>query len=252
MTATLKSIIISSFSGLKKVSSIQAQKYLFIIGHMRSGSSLMLHLLVNHPELVGSGENNASYHQTRDLHKLELKSRIAQKTFFKNYSFVVDQINHNKFTSNFKFLNQQPIHFLFLIRKPIPTISSILRLSDQFYNGKWTEEMAINYYCDRLNGMEKLYSNIDQSKNVKVVKYEDLVQNPITELSSIQNKLGLSSSFSTDYNTYAFTGKKGDPSENIRKGSVAKIDKPIHSTISSDDLKKLNKAYEDCLHHLNL
>src|SRR5262245_57001546 len=68
--ATLHSI------GVKPASTI------LILGHMRSGSTLLLHILLTNPEVIGCGERNAVYRSPEDFDKLEIASRFAQRAPF--------------------------------------------------------------------------------------------------------------------------------------------------------------------------
>lgn len=54
--------------------------YLFVMGHMRSRSSLLTHILLSHPTMLGLGESNAIYESNLKL--LYMKS----KTLLKNRS----------------------------------------------------------------------------------------------------------------------------------------------------------------------
>jgi len=72
----------------------------FIMGHMRCGSTLLLHILLTNREMIGCGERNAAYCSHRDLDKLEIFARAAQRAPFRRFGYVVDQINHDQFTPN--------------------------------------------------------------------------------------------------------------------------------------------------------
>ena len=247
----IKSTIATAFGSYKNRISQKDQKWLFLIGHMRSGSSLLLHLLINHPDLLGHGESNSTYNQTNNLHILELKSRWTHHSFFKNYEYFVDQINHNQFTPNFHLLNQAPVSFIFLIREPFATVSSLLRLSEQFYKNKWTVSMAIDYYCERMKGMAKLYQAIDNQSQISAVRYEHLISHPERALKNIQVNLNLQTAFSTTYDIYKFTGKKGDPGTSIKEKKIVKKEKPLLD-FTPEQINKLEENYNSCIKLMNL
>ena len=49
-------------------------RYVFILAHMRSGSTLLAHLLASHPDFVGAGETKVCYRTPADLPQLILKT----------------------------------------------------------------------------------------------------------------------------------------------------------------------------------
>ena len=49
-------------------------RYIFILGHMRSGSSLLAHILADNAEVAGAGESHITYQTPRDLPKLILRT----------------------------------------------------------------------------------------------------------------------------------------------------------------------------------
>ena len=93
---------------------IRPPRVLFIMGHMRSGSTLLMHLLVNHPQIIGCGERSVAYRSDDDLDKLELAARRSQHSLFRQVSYVVDQLNHDQFTPERGFapVGTRSLHFL--------------------------------------------------------------------------------------------------------------------------------------------
>src|SRR5688572_25028043 len=70
---------------------LHAAGYLFVIGHMRSYSSLLAHILGSHPRIVGYAEMHQKYRTVLDL--LEL-SRKVERTCDKGCAgrYVLDKI----------------------------------------------------------------------------------------------------------------------------------------------------------------
>src|SRR5215470_14567177 len=79
---------------------VRPPRIVFIMGHMPSGTTLLLHLLISNPELIACGERNTAYRSADDLDKLEIAARQSQRSMFRQVSYVVDQINHDEFTPN--------------------------------------------------------------------------------------------------------------------------------------------------------
>ena len=55
-----------------------ARRYLFVLGHMRSYSSLLCHILGSHPQINGYCETHVKYRSRFDL--LRLRSRVVKLT----------------------------------------------------------------------------------------------------------------------------------------------------------------------------
>lgn len=206
---------------------------------MRSGSSLLMHLLVSHEELLGIGERNVVFQKPRDLSKLELISRWKYRQLFSNQKYFVDQINHNKFTPYHSLWNEYPIQIIFLVRNPSESISSLLNLSKQHYNDKWSLEMAENYYTNRLLGMQQIYDSITVKTSALCIQYEELISDPEKELVRIQSFLALKNSIKSSYELFDFSRKSGDPSAQILEGKIIKTNKNLHK-IPADSLEKMN------------
>src|SRR5580658_6689096 len=99
---------------------------LLLLGHMRSGSTLLLHLLMTNPEVSAMGERGAVYASRADLARLTIAARIARRSPFRRLRYVVDQVNHNQLTPNSRLVQDPRIRILFLLRRPERTIASIL------------------------------------------------------------------------------------------------------------------------------
>ncbi|MDY7013544.1 MAG: sulfotransferase family protein, partial [Cyanobacteriota bacterium] len=52
---------------------LQPYRVLFILSHMRSGSSLLTHILNSNPEIIGYGETHLQYSSEADFKRLMLK-----------------------------------------------------------------------------------------------------------------------------------------------------------------------------------
>ena len=145
-----------------------------IMGHMRSGSTLLLHILLTNPRLIGCGERNAAYSSHLDLDKLAVAARLAQRAPFRRVQYAVDQINHDKFTPSGDFLKDERVLLIFLVRNPAPTIHSILELTRTFYGGAWTVEKTVDYYCRRLRTLTEHATCLEDKQKVMALTYDEL------------------------------------------------------------------------------
>ena len=214
-----------------------------IMGHMRSGSTLLLHILLTNPRLIGCGERNAAYRSHLDLDKLEIEARIAQRAPFRRVRYAVDQINHDKFTPSREFLKDERVLLIFLIRDPPPTIHSILELTRTFYGGAWTVETTVDYYCRRLRTLTEHASGLEGKQKAMALSYDALVDDTPTVLRGLETFLGLDARLRERYAIQRFTGKHGDPSEKIRAGRIVRRRVEPRTEIPPDELKRATEAY---------
>jgi hypothetical protein len=194
---------------------------LLILGHMRSGSSLLLHLLLTNPDIIACGERNSAYKSERDLDWLELETRLQRRAPFRRFRYVADQINHDKFTPNEALLRHPRVRLLFLVREPIGSISSVINLTRAFYE-EWPAAKAVYYYAQRLTTLARLAERAIPRGNALFTTYDDLINNTSVELERMRKFLGLETGFSQTYNLHNFTGMRGDPSERIRAGRIVR------------------------------
>ena len=215
----------------------------FIMGHMRSGSTLLLHILITNPDLIGCGERNTPYNSTLDLDKLAIHARLAQRAPFRRVSYAVDQINHDHLTPNRELLNDDRVRLIFLTRDPASTIHSIVKLSRTFYDGAWTAERAVDYYCRRLQTLAELAEGAGREGRAIALGYDALVDDTATVLERLENFLEVEKPFSEQYAIQRFTGRRGDPSEKIRAGRIVQRRVEPHGAIPSPELERATEVY---------
>lgn len=245
-----KTLALSVYGGYTRIFGSRMPQFLLVLGHMRSGSSLLLHLLVNHPDIDGQGEQNTPYRSARDLLRWRLRYHRRQGPLPQWPHYLVDQVNHNCLTPNPDLLRREDLKVLLLLRAPQPTIASLIKLSDRFYEGRWTEEAAIAHYLDRYRKLAELADKLIP-EHALALTYRDLTGQTEVCLAAIQGFLNLESSLSSHYQRQPFTGKRGDPTEKIYTGRVL-----ANATASSKDSpgapEVLEAAYEECMERLSL
>lgn len=234
--------------GLRSIG-IRPPRIGFIMGHMRSGSTLLMHILISNPELIGCGERNVPYRSADDLDKLEIAARRSQSSLFRGVSYVVDQINHDEFTPVSDLFNSERVRCIFLIREPEEAIQSLLRLT-QPSSDPWSVKRAIDYYVDRLNSLTVFRERV--GGRAIALTYRELVDHVPETLKRLTSFLSLNSPLQHEYSIQTFTGRRGDTSERIRSGRIARG--PFEATfpISECQRQRLHEAYTSCLSNLEL
>ncbi len=221
---------------------------LLLQGHMRSGSTLLMHILISHPAIIGSGERNVSYATPRDFYRLELGTRFRRQRFLSPCRYVADQVNHNRFLTDAQLLNDPRVRSIFLIREPAAALASMVEVLGPFY--KMTAEDALTYYADRLAGLSHLGASLKHPGAGAFLTYDDLVHRTEPTLRSLKRFLGLDAPLSEQYRSFDFTGHRGDPSDRIRAGRILRNLPRRAVRVHRDLLERAESAYETCLRTL--
>jgi len=217
--------------------------YILILSHMRSGSSLLLHLLQTSSEINGCGERNTTYERQTDLTLLAIKSMSArQQSLLANYS--ADQINHTRFVKSEDLLLLPSVYPIILTREPKGAIESMVDVLGRFYDFDINDALA--HYRERLPTLARYAELLQSHGRMLSLTYDELVHETDVSLVRIRSYLALQSELSSRYSTFDFTGKRGDPSPRIQSGKVLGESKRYLDVISSTDLRQLTELYDTC------
>lgn len=195
---------------------------LLVLGHMRSGSTLLGHVLLTNPEIAGVGERNAPYAGPADLSRLVLATRRAARAPRARWRYVVDQVNHNHLTPGPALLAHPRLRLLFLLREPAASVASILALTREHY-GAWSVERAVSYYAERLDALAETARRIDHGERAGFITYADLTGRTAETLVRLRDFLGTGAAFSERYAIRDFTGTRGDPGAKILSGRIERV-----------------------------
>ncbi|MEL4896994.1 sulfotransferase family protein [Crocosphaera sp. Alani8] len=219
-------------------------RILFVLSHMRSGSSLLTHLLNSNPEIIGYGETHINYSSELDFEKLMFKVYWTIKDYKMNHKYVLDKVLHNhKFLAD-DFLISEQVYSIFLIRKPQRTLASILEIKPH-----WSEEKALNYYEERLEILESYAKLINNKKQSLLITSDQLINQTDLVFNKFQKFLQTKESFSEQYETLRTTGRKGigDSSENIKAGYIIRNRRESDTKFSGELVEKATDSFKQCL-----
>jgi hypothetical protein len=219
------------------------------MGHMRSGSTLLTHILLMNRAFIGCGERNVAYRSAEDLDRLEIAARMEQRQIFSQVQYVVDQLNHDKFIPDPELLRCERIRGIFLLRDAEETIQSLLNLTKP-YSDDWPVERAVDYYVRRTNSLTA-YADILGERAIALT-YADLVDRTPAALRRIESFLDLKSELRPEYSMQPFTGKRGDPSDGIRLGRIERRAAQTVVLTPESEVRRATEAYRSCLSRFNL
>jgi len=211
----------------------EEKKYIFVISHMRCFSTLLCHILGSNDQISGYSEMLHPYDGNSDLMRLRYWTYLTQGRQNKG-NFVLDKILHNEFTVPEAFLKDQNFRFVFLLRKPEETFSSIRRMvkNDRgVFNGWYdNQQLVLDYYTNRLAEMENECRQTNG--NSVFIPSERLIENSESVLKSLGDWLDIEDPLKTTYQMFRYSGLPcfGDPSFRNKK---MKID--THHMVNTTD-----------------
>ncbi len=221
------------------------KKYLFVVSHMRSRSTVLCHILGNNPEICGYKELHQSYKGQLSLINMQIELVKDLNCKLSN-KYLLDKILNN-FTITDEILNKTKPKILFLLREPEATIKSIINMGNKTGVSWYKDPLKVTeYYCKRMRNMEQLYYR-SGSENL-FIDSNELVENTEVTLKKITEWLQLIEPLKPTYNTFKDTGVIGfgDPLENIKSG-ILKATKSYADIILPDHLlTKAEDSFSKC------
>jgi hypothetical protein len=222
---------------------------LFIVGHMRSGSTLLLHILNTNPAISGYGETHREYRTTRDFAYLTFNVCRAFRRFRARGRYVLDKILYNDYVVNPELLEGDRVKLVFLVRSPEQSIPSILRFQPRHIH---TEAQALDYYVKQLKMVEKYARRKNDPRGSFFLTYDQLMGDPDPLLADLTAFLGLETPLSSEYETIWSTGQRGkrgfgDDSPEIKAGKIVKKRNRQKIDLAPETVRRARIAYEHCL-----
>ena len=227
-------------------------RYIFVISHMRSFSSLLCHILGSHGEIDGYAETHQSYYDRTDLHRL---TREVQETTGAPVAgkYVLDKMLNDQQHIAPGVLARSNVRVLFLVRNAEETIRSILNMAHAAGSkGRFSDPVrVVDYYATRLQQLESYSAQL--GRNALFLESERLLSDTEAVLYGLSRWLDLDEPLSTSYKTFKFSGVGGygDPSPNIMTGTVIKDADHRHRTyvpilIPEEILRRGREVYATC------
>jgi hypothetical protein len=225
------------------------QRYIIVASHMRSGSSLLHHLLQTNRSILGAGESNRTYRSPADLRRLSLWAHADRGCLLHWHPFVTDQINHTDKLNDASLLRRADVKTVILIREPVGTITSLAKLVGDFYRTSWNEHDVIRYYVARIRALSVLAGalNTPPASTAFLVTYDQLVNHSIASLAALQHYLGLTDPFTTTYETFDYTRTRGDPTAKIAAKRIVPEESHPNDTLSVEWRAQVEDEYRSIM-----
>lgn len=233
-------------------------KFVFILSHMRSGSSLLTHILISNPAIIGFGESHIVYYSEDDFKKLMMKSYYQFQEFSKfpehlsrlkmNHTYVLDKILHNQKILNEDLLNSDSIYLIFLLREPERSLASLLDLKPH-----WNQENAYEYYTDRLRKLVDYAKQVNNPEKSLFLTHEQVLNQTELTLAKLQEFLQTEQPFSEEYELNRSTGQRyiGDYKGNIKAGKIVRQKRELNHEIDEQLVIESRHHYDRCCQELS-
>ncbi len=222
---------------------------IFIMGHMRCGSTALSNILCSHPQISGYGEAHIRYKSRSELGLLAL-NQIKRNSYRVNSTYLFDKILHSRYDSE-DFVEFFESRVIFMIREPIKTIQSIRTLFSSIGSNEYSNDIsASDYYEERICSLMANWEKFPPLHRIGI-SFEQLKTDPEKNLEKISGMIGLSPPLTNNYQLpkNGLAHGAGDPLTSHKYNKI--ISKNI-STTSADKLHqiKLPDSRLQALHNL--
>jgi Sulfotransferase family len=166
----------------------QYDRALFIIGHMRCGSTALSNILCSREDVSGYGEAHIAYVDEAALGILAM-NQMKRNAWKMSATHLFDKILHNRYDDQL-YTGFSTARAIFMVRSPDDTIRSIRALFSRIGSDEYASDaMAADYYAQRLEQMLVLWNRFARDRRISV-SHVALTTNPERELARISDVFG--------------------------------------------------------------
>jgi hypothetical protein len=241
----------SSFYNALRNAANGPYRYLVLLSHMRSHSSVLAHVLGSSPSIQGSGETQVRFRNLLDLWRMRRSIRESTGEPLRG-PWLLDKVLHNDIRPIDRFVGQERMRVLIFLRHPDKVLASQLNLARERGPdaGLANAQTCCDYYVERLHRLRE--DGLRYGRRALYFDAEVLIQHPQRLLTALAQWLELPQPLSTEYRLVPRSGKEGygDWLPNIRAGRVLGVEasttlhQPIPVELSV--LAEARGAYERC------
>jgi len=183
----------------------------FLLGHMRCGSTALANLLCSRSEFSGYGETHVRYRGRSTLGVLML-NQMKHHAWKHQARYLFDKILHNRYDDavDGEFYESRGI---FLVREAKESIRSIRALFKSLASTEYeTDELAAHYYIKRLEGLTTHWHRFPGDRRIAFT-YEQMTAETDWVLAALTGFLALDAPLVNEYsvNPAAVRHGAGDP-----------------------------------------
>lgn len=225
------------------------ERAIFMIAHMRCGSTALSNILCGRPEISGYGEAHITYTSRSSLGTLVVNQAL-RKEWSPRASHLFDKILHSRHDAraDAEFFQSRAI---FVAREPAETILSIRNLFARIGRGGYaTDAAAAAYYGERVARLLSMWDHFPQQNRIGLT-HRLLTTDPRGQLERISSFLELNPPLDNRYISprASTVGGGGDPlnshrfSEIVVDAEASTIRAKRQLELAPDELDSLNALY---------
>ncbi len=239
-------------------------RYLLLMTHARSYSTLLCHILGSHPQICGYSEAMIPYETAVDL--IRLNSEVFRAGNYRgDCDYVVDKLLYDNFDVSEAVLRNPRVTPLLMVRQPESAIASLVRMRIREYEqglSDWAAhgidparnaELAAVYYISRLGTLQAFAARLEaMGKRGLFLAAESLLTDTAATFRWLEQELELREPLREEYRLFANTGAvgSGDTSPAIRSGRIVRDrddrdEAPI--SIREDLFDRARQAHAECI-----
>lgn len=205
------------------------QKHVFMVSHMRSGTSVLSNIILTNPSFYGIGETHIEYHDSRSLGALLHKIASVRGLKGITAKYVYDKILHNERIQCDMVRIAPSAKYIIVLRNPLEAIPSIAKVMEGLWDGG-LDQQALDYYKLRIEWLRRFVEELP-AKNLFFLEYEELLARPRPVLDDLQKFLCLGLPLSERYDVNCWVGRSGigDPSLHIKSGKLIARERQIYN-----------------------
>lgn len=165
------------------------KRSVFILGHMRSGSTALSHVICHSPLVSGYGETQVRYDSPKSPRSVLIK-QIRRRAWQPGARYLFDKILSNHLDENVPpgFFDA---HAIFVVREPHGTILSIREMYKVTNQEEYSTDVeAADYYEGRLERLAALWQQFPQDRKIGLT-FARLTADPDAALRAISSLLDL-------------------------------------------------------------
>jgi len=224
---------------------------IFIIAHMRCGSTALSNILCTRPDVSGYGESHVRFNSREALGRLVVNQAL-RNAWKPRAHHLFDKILHNRHDA------AAPEEFyqaraIFVARSPGAAIRSIRALYNGLGRDEYgTDHLAAQYYLSRLDAMQASWERFAPDRRIGLT-HAALIENPDAALARISQGLSITPALENRYESLS-ASRKGGGGDPTASGRYTRIE-PLTGTPKPDPVDALEipdsqrravqKAYAD-------
>lgn len=228
-------------------------RFLIQLGHMRSGSTVLTHILNTNPQIMGFGETHIRYRSAEDLQRLVYVVHRQLRQPWLRDAWIFDKVLHaNKFESGY-LAGCARCRFLFLIREPESSLRSMMHQfptwwTDALLPREELQAKAAGHYDSQLRAIMQFADRLAGDERALFFTHAQLLSQTAEVFRALERLLRLRVPLSERYQLLSTTGTFGigDPSPHIRRGYLDRAIPPVDLVVDAEVVASSRSLFEAC------